>query len=96
VEAVKHEKTEHDGVEVCATCPRNMWQSLIAWDDPFHLLRMGDPAAVEAFRRYPANYIVEDPTGETGWAESDPYGYEEYAARAFIAGAKWAQKKEEA
>ena len=92
---MKHEKTVEGGVEVCAICKRNRWNALIAWDDPFHLLRMNDPIAVEAFKRYPPNHPVEDPFGETGWAESDPYGYEEYAVRAFIAGAKWAQKEEE-
>lgn len=42
----------------------------------------------EALKRYPLNHVVDDPFGETGEAESDPYGYDETARRAFIEGAK--------
>lgn len=48
-----------------------------------------DEARAEAERRYPSNHIVDDPFGATGEAQSDGYGYEEYARNAFIAGAEW-------
>lgn len=43
----------------------------------------------EAYRRHPKDHTVDDPFGATGEARSDPYGYEEYAAKAFVDGAKW-------
>lgn len=48
-----------------------------------------DEVRAEAERRYPTNHTVDDPFGATGEAQSDPYGYEDYARTAFIAGAKW-------
>ncbi|MDF2990262.1 MAG: hypothetical protein K0S37_776 [Microbacterium sp.] len=50
-----------------------------------------DAARAEALRRHPSNHTVDDPFGATGEAQSDPYGYEEYAQQAFIAGAEWAE-----
>lgn len=48
-------------------------------------------AQEEADRRYPPNYTVEDPFGAIGAvAVTDPYGYDEVANRAFVAGAEWA------
>lgn len=47
-------------------------------------------AAAEAQRRYPPNRVVDDAMGETGQAQSDEYGYQECARRAFLAGAEWA------
>jgi hypothetical protein len=44
-------------------------------------------ATEEGLRRYPPNALVDDPMGETGYAETDPYGYDEVARNAFIAGA---------
>lgn len=56
-----------------------------------------DEARTEAARRYPPNHTVEDPFGATGEAQSDPYGYEQYAHDSFIAGAEWqASRKPEA
>lgn len=46
--------------------------------------------AGEARKRYPFNHVVDDTSGATGKAQSDPYGYDEYAQRAFIEGARWA------
>lgn len=46
-------------------------------------------ATEEALRRYPLNHQVDDPFGETGVAESDPYGYDDNARHAFEAGAEW-------
>lgn len=48
-----------------------------------------DDALIEAEQRYPANRMVDDPHGETGYAQSDPYGDNEEAAYHFIAGAVW-------
>lgn len=47
----------------------------------------------EADKRYPRDHEVDDPFGETGVARSDPYGYEEYANRAFVAGAEWSAEQ---
>jgi len=47
-------------------------------------------AREEAKRVYPSNHLVDDPLGETGVAESDPYGYDEVEARGFVAGATFA------
>lgn len=44
----------------------------------------------EALKRYPVNHTVDDPLGETGEAETDPYGYDETARNAFIAGGEYA------
>ncbi|MTE24849.1 hypothetical protein [Microbacterium sp. ZXX196] len=51
-------------------------------------------ARQEAERRWPSNHLVDDPFGETGEAWSDPYGYDEEAQRAFIAGAVWASEQD--
>lgn len=51
-------------------------------------------AQEEADLRYPLDHAVDDPFGETGVARSDPYGYEEYANRAFVAGAEWARARD--
>lgn len=51
--------------------------------------------AAEAAKRYPPNHMVDDPFGATGEAESDPYGYDETARKAFIAGVDWAMHKNE-
>lgn len=48
-----------------------------------------DQVRAEAARRYPPDHTVDDPFGATGEAQSDEYGYEEYARNAFIAGADW-------
>ena len=52
-----------------------------------------DRARAEAERMYPSDYEVDDPFGETGAARSDPYGYDEYANRAFMKGALWAREQ---
>ena len=46
-----------------------------------------DDIHTEARRRYPVDHTVDDPFGATGEARSDPYGYDEYAREAFLAGA---------
>lgn len=46
-----------------------------------------DAIHTEARRRYPVDHTVDDPFGATGEARSDPYGYDEYAREAFLAGA---------
>lgn len=43
-------------------------------------------ARQEANKLYPPDHEVDDPFGETGVARSDPYGYDEYANKAFVAG----------
>jgi hypothetical protein len=57
-------------------------------------MRTHDEIIAEAQRRHPHNHIVDDPFGETGEAESDPYGYEETARLAFIAGGAYALEGE--
>jgi hypothetical protein len=47
-------------------------------------------AQQEADRRWPADHEVSDPDGETGYACSDPYGYDETANRAGVEMALWA------
>lgn len=49
-----------------------------------------EAAQAEADERWPANHVVDDPFGETGYAYSDEYGYDETANRAFVQGAEWA------
>lgn len=46
-------------------------------------------AQKEADRLYAPDHTVDDPFGETGEARTDPYGYDEYANRAFVKGAEW-------
>lgn len=43
-------------------------------------------AEAEANKLYPPNRTVDDPFGETGVAETDPYGYDEYANNAYVRG----------
>lgn len=43
-----------------------------------------------ANEKYPPNHPVGDPEGETGTAQSDPYGYDEVCNHAFVEGATWA------
>lgn len=50
----------------------------------------------EAKRRWPENHLVPDPFGATGVAESDPYGYNDTAAEAFIDGVLWVLSRLEA
>lgn len=57
-------------------------------------MRTHDEIIAEAQRRHPHNHIVDDPFGETGEAQSDPYGYEETARLAFIAGGAYATEGE--
>lgn len=40
----------------------------------------------EAKRKFPPNHLVGDPFGATGFAESDPYGYDETEGRGFESG----------
>ena len=51
---------------------------------------MDENLHAEAERRFPPDKIVPDPFGETGEAHTDPYGDDERAREAFIAGAEWA------
>lgn len=48
----------------------------------------------EADRLYPPNQKVDDPEGETGEADTDPYGYDEACNAAFIQGAKWQAERQ--
>lgn len=50
-----------------------------------------DELEKEALKRYPLNHTVDDLLGETGVAETDPYGYDETARKAFIEGGKFIQ-----
>jgi hypothetical protein len=59
-------------------------------------MRTHDEIIAEAQRRHPHNHTVDDPFGETGEAQSDPYGYEETARLAFIAGGAFALEGEPA
>ncbi|WP_022886385.1 hypothetical protein [Glaciibacter superstes] len=54
-----------------------------------------EAAQAEANQRYPRNQIVDDPFSPTGEAQSDPYGYEEHANEAFVAGVEWQAAKAE-
>lgn len=47
-------------------------------------------AKAAGLEKYPPNHLVDDPEGETGYAESDPYGYNETARNAFTEGVEWA------
>lgn len=58
-------------------------------------IKSEDELTKEAYKRYPLNHTVDDPYGETGEAESDPYGYDETARRAFIEGGKFIQRQHE-
>lgn len=53
-----------------------------------------DVIHAEAHRRYPVDHAVDDPFGATGEARSDPYGYDEYARGAFLAGAFFQHENE--
>jgi hypothetical protein len=48
-----------------------------------------ETAQQAADRLYPPNHPVDDPEGETGEAQSDPYGYDEIGRRAFMEGVAW-------
>jgi hypothetical protein len=43
---------------------------------------------------YPPNQTVSDPDGETGEAQTDPYGYDEAQNKAFVQGAAWQANQE--
>jgi len=49
----------------------------------------GPSAQQAADELYPPNHPVDDPHGDTGEAQSDPYGYDELGNRAFMEGATW-------
>lgn len=46
-------------------------------------------ARAYAFEKWPLNHLVEGPWGETEWANSDDYGYDETARNAAILMAEW-------
>lgn len=57
-------------------------------------MKTPEEISAEAYRRHPLDHTVDDPFGETGEAQSNPYGYEETARLAFIAGGAYALEGE--
>lgn len=56
-------------------------------DDAMDNIVYSKLAHLKTLSLYPRNHTVDDPTGETGYADSDPYHDNDELAKLFIAGA---------